>query len=280
MTRTVSINRVVAGHASFLMESIIDPWGEDDQVVDAIIANRFDETISLNIWSNLVLSSSPDSLFLDVGAYTGIYSLVAASLHSNIKCVAFEPSTITFGRLAKNILLNSFDTRIVPVNLAAASKSSDIRFPHKYGIYSLCSGESSTTTEFDHTQPALTVPLDELLQPTTAQPYLNSKSIAFRPFNRVVGIKIDVEGCELDVLAGARELIVQHQPAIIAEYLSDDALTHLKNFAASTNYQLCPISEERNALLMPINPSETVAKAVANPMTMHGSRAITFTLPF
>lgn len=280
LTRSVFINSISVAGVSFLMESMINPWGEDDQVVDAVIGNRFDEGVSLNIWAELIKNSEPGSLFLDVGAYTGIYSLAAASIRPDIKCVAFEPSTITFGRLAKNILLNGFDTRVIPANLAVASQSSHIRFPHRFGIYSLCSGESSESKEYDHTQPAVTMPLDDLLNDTIAQPYLDSMSTPVWPYKRIVAMKVDVEGVEIDVLMGARKLIAEHSPAIIAEYLSDQAFDQLKDFAVSQNYQIFKIPNERNALLAPGRQiAQTVDKAASKSGGTTGFRKWTFSVP-
>jgi FkbM family methyltransferase len=278
----VAINQIHFDKAAFLMESIIDSWGEDDQVVDAIVGNRFDEGISLTIWTHLVAQASPQSLFVDVGAYTGIYSLATASLRSDVKCVAFEPSTITFGRLAKNILLNGFDTRIIPVNLAAGAKTADMVFPHRYGIYSLCSGESSKSKEYDHTQRAFVVPLDDLLNADIRHPFLDSKSIPIRPFRRIAAMKIDVEGVEPQVLEGAQRLIIEHRPVIIAEYLSDQALRQLEDFSAACAYRLLRIPNERN-IVMVANENKAELKiieaALSRSSTISGRRFWTYSVP-
>jgi len=249
--RRFTTNAVQVGDVSFFMECIQDPWGADDQVVDAVHASAFDEPVSLDLWCDLAKTARPGEMFLDVGAYSGIYALAAAASSSQVRVIAFEPSTITFGRLAQNVLLNNFDTRVFPVNLAAGDSRTNTAFPHRFGIYSLCSGESSSTEDWDHTQPVLIVPLDALLEPTRELPYLNSRSISIWPFSRVAAMKIDVEGAEEMVLQGARRLIARDKPIIIAEVLGDEAAATIARVAQELDYTVQQVPGERNVILAP-----------------------------
>ena len=280
-SRIFSLNEVMIDSQYFYMESIIDPWGEDDQVVDSIISSRFDETISITIWKRLAEVSETGALFVDVGAYSGIFSLVAAATRGDIRTVAFEPSAITFGRLTRNILINGFDTRIVPTNLAAGSAAKQIVFPHRYGIFSLCSGESAGTEEFDHTQQATLVPLDALLAPSREHPYLNSKTMSVWPYARIVGVKIDVEGAEIDVLNGSAGLFRAYRPAIIAEYLSDEAYRQLNDFASNIDYEIHKIENERNVFMFhresPVE-RQVMESAFQSPGSVAGRRTSTMTV--
>jgi FkbM family methyltransferase len=233
------------------MESIKDSWGEDDQVVNEAINGHFDEHLSLSLWCHWVRRASRNEIFLDIGAYTGIFSLAAAAHSRECRVVAFEPSTITFGRLAKNVLLNLFDIRIVPVNLAAGEVIARTEFPHRFGVYSLCSGESSQTEDPDHTQPVMIVNVDELLAGRSGVPYLNSKSSSLFPFERVAAIKIDVEGAELNVLRGARGIIDRDKPMIIAEALSEQFADQLAALAKTFDYNCVHVPNERNVVLFP-----------------------------
>ena len=112
--RRLSIVSVdVFGH-QLLFESIIDPWGEDDPILGEIVdLNRY-EPRSLNFWAFVVQSADPGSTFLDVGAYTGFYAALTGRLCHAGKVVAIEPAAATFGRLLRNICLNSLDYCIVP----------------------------------------------------------------------------------------------------------------------------------------------------------------------
>jgi FkbM family methyltransferase len=52
----------------------------------------------------------------------------------------------------------------------------------------------------------------------------------------VAAIKIDVEGAELDVLAGAYELLRHEGPSLLIEALDDAALAQLTTFLATMDY--------------------------------------------
>ena len=54
-------------------------------------------------------NSEEDKIFIDVGAWIGPYTLIAASM--GMKVYAFEPDKVAFQELKKNIALNSFKHR-------------------------------------------------------------------------------------------------------------------------------------------------------------------------
>ena len=63
------------------------------------------EGLSLKIWNQLCLNAEK-SYVLDIGGYTGVYSLVAASASTHINIQTFEPHPGTFNLLTQNISLN------------------------------------------------------------------------------------------------------------------------------------------------------------------------------
>ena len=69
---------------------------------------------SLRLWKECILSLKP-KLILDIGAYSGIYSLIAALYSDKSIIHAFEPNKLTYKILEKNISLNAF-TNIIPCN--------------------------------------------------------------------------------------------------------------------------------------------------------------------
>lgn len=60
---------------------------------------------------------SKDSIFWDIGANIGLYSLYAASIQPNAKVLAFEPESQNFASLCRNIFINKFKN-IEPFNIA------------------------------------------------------------------------------------------------------------------------------------------------------------------
>jgi FkbM family methyltransferase len=273
------INEIHADDVTILIESMLNPWGDDDDVVEAILAGNYPDAASVRLWTLLAQKAGAGEIMVDVGAYTGIFSMVAARASWVGKIVAFEPSAVTYGRLVQNIKLNDASSRVVPCNLAVTSAGGMLSMPHRWGHYTLCSGDSIEEAEHDHTQPAFGIPLDSLMQPSPSLPYLNSKSNSVWPFNRVAAIKIDVEGAELDVLESARALVARDRPVIIAEALSGKAGADLAEFAQGVNYNIRRIGNEWNFALY--SPDDTVAQeltegAIARPTVLRGVRRLRY----
>jgi FkbM family methyltransferase len=129
-----------------------------------------------------------DTLF-DVGANVGAYSLIAGARGARV--VAVEPSPTTFAALCRNIALNAFEDRITPVQCALGPRTELVRF----GLASLDPGAADHDGLSGGAR-ALTVPcfrLDEL-QERFGLPEPNH-------------LKVDVDGAEAAVLAGATMLL-------------------------------------------------------------------------
>ena len=86
-------------------------FGELSEFRFRTLLTKEPETIT---WIN---SFMKDSVFWDIGANIGIYSLYA-SLIEGIKVVSFEPSSFNYFLLNKNIFLNNKDKNIQALNIA------------------------------------------------------------------------------------------------------------------------------------------------------------------
>jgi FkbM family methyltransferase len=120
-------------------------------------------------------------LFIDVGANVGTYSLWVASAGARVKAV--EPDTLALERLHENVRLNPrFDIEVIPA--ALAEHEGTVRFTE--GL--------DTVNRIGGTRTVNALTLDVLLGEGSAR-----------------GVKIDVEGFEQVVLAGARDAIASHR---------------------------------------------------------------------
>lgn len=238
---------------SFVMSAMTQGDKTDDPILDQLVSGTFDELNSLAYWIFSASVAQPQEIFLDVGAFSGIYALSAVTHNPSIKCVAFEPSAIAFGRLAQNVKLNGHDLAVIPANLALSASARSVTFPHRYGIYNLCPGESLGGVDVDHTQTATAVKGDVLLDAAEALPdYLNSKAIPVRPFRRISTIKVDVERHEPEVLRGLARVLTEHRPAVLCEVLDADAALAIDKVIKKSGYVRTDLlGEERNALLLP-----------------------------
>ncbi len=150
-----------------------------------------------------------DTHFLDVGANIGYFSLIAGKRCSQGKVFSFEPDPTNYDLLSSNIALNSL-SNIHSYNLALSDRDENLYFSTMGFTQNL--GARFTAKE--------TATLKQHSLPTAEAPR-QIKAISFDSFlpkERIDIIKIDVEGFELNVLQGMKELLRQQQPLIITEF--------------------------------------------------------------
>jgi FkbM family methyltransferase len=262
MTRYTCLSRLRFGDCNFLLESVLDPWGEDDPLVADCLAGKFDENTSLSYWLYLVSREESDALFVDVGAYAGIYSLLAAKKRPSCKVLALEAASVTYGRLVRNVVLNSVETTVCAAHFAAWEEATTLDFTHRYGIYSMCPGDSAIHgAEIDHTESVFSIALDQLLNSRREFPgAIGSRSLGIKTYDRLAAIKIDVEGAELNVLRGAVGILKHQKPTIICEVLSPEAQAAVTDFVAQFGYVVEPLGGERNVMLVPAEQVQSLIK--------------------
>jgi FkbM family methyltransferase len=247
------LSKIDFAGASFLMENFVNPWGRDDVNLDEIHNKSFTESESLRLWLFAVSKTGPNTIVLDVGAYSGLFSLLAVAAKGDIRSVAFEPSSVTYGRLVQDIIWNSMDLRVVPANLAVSNKLGTVILSHQYGPYTMSSGETvGAAADVDHTQCVPAIKLDVLLEARNRRPPgLNSAAVPIDPFDAIGPIKIDVEGHEVAVLQGATRIIRKYRPIFICESWNVKADRAIESVLKPEGYVLSRITEERNVLLIP-----------------------------
>jgi FkbM family methyltransferase len=147
------------------------------------------------------LSKNAD-LFIDIGAYAGICSLIAARSNPRLKAVAYEIVPENYLLLVRNIVQNDLVGRIDARLRGLGEAASAIKLPAGFGGASYMSS-ISLGSDFATGVSIPVVPLDEDLGLDAAR----------------LLIKIDVEGFEYQVLRGARGLVEKCRPDIICEVL-------------------------------------------------------------
>ena len=150
----------------------------------------------------------PEMTFFDVGAYHGIYALIAAKkLGEAGRVVAFEPSPVTVQRLKLNLRLNRVSSATVENCAVAANEGTASLFSVREGqpdMNTLCHAVT------DH---ALSKTKVETI---TLDGYLQRQLV-----DRVDLIKIDTEGAEMEVFRGASRLLKGLRPLVICEVLDE-----------------------------------------------------------
>ena len=137
---------------------------------------------------------------LDVGAHIGLVTLpVSRVLASGGRVYAFEPAEANHRHLCEHLIMNEIDNVEVVQALVGAEESAAVPFFEQ----SEASGMNSVVVVKDH---------DAYLENTRRQITLDG-FCAERDIAPEV-IKIDIEGAELDVLAGSRETLRRCRPVI------------------------------------------------------------------
>ena len=148
----------------------------------------------------------PGMTFIDIGANEGLFSLFAARRVGPAgRVVAVEPSSRERRRLERNVERNRLgNVTVVPHALGGEAGSARLRIAAKLH------GGHNTFGEFVH-EGASTVGSEEV--PVETLDALGQRLA----LGRVDAVKIDVEGAELKVLNGGRDLLRTARPVLLIE---------------------------------------------------------------
>jgi len=150
----------------------------------------------------------PGDIFVDIGAYDGLISLVAAQAVGPAgRVFSFEPNPVAFARL--QCITRAYGlTRVHTENCAVSAQE---------GTGVLYVPENATEATLSDKSP--------LIHEATARPCRVRTLDAFwrerLETSPPMLVKIDVEGAELDVLAGARALLASSAPPMVIFEASD-----------------------------------------------------------
>lgn len=154
--------------------------------------------------------------FLDIGANIGLWSLIL-STRCDARVAAFEPNPTTFARLDRNVrVLNGLTPhQVAVVQSAVGDRNGTIGFATagRHNVAHVV--ETATEGACSDLEKAIQVPLLRL------DSWWKS---ACQPGDYVAGMKIDVEGFEHEVLAGAEAILDQH-PWLVLEFNPECAST-------------------------------------------------------
>lgn len=152
---------------------------------------------------------------VDVGAHTGYYTVIASKLVGTTgKVFAFEPRPVNASLLRNHLKVNGIDN-VTVFEKAVSSSTGEALFDVSRGTGR---GRLSDTGEL----PVETRSLDELLD----QSHIDEPTF----------LKIDVEGGEVGVLAGAKRLIDEGRPRILVATHSDETHQSVTRFLDENRY--------------------------------------------
>lgn len=167
---------------------------------------------------------------VDVGAYLGVYTIMAATTNPDCQVIAFEPNPVTFAKLQKNVALNGMDN--VHIRNSANGNSSGslslqvpVGRPASSGATVGLGGSEFTAFE------VMQVKIDDEVSEADL-------------------MKIDAEGFELQVLEGSKNLLASCHPVLILEILSLPKFADLRKFLDEFGYEdVAFLGQEDNQIL-------------------------------
>jgi FkbM family methyltransferase len=146
---------------------------------------------------------------MDVGAYVGFFSLLAAHANPNGKVYAFEPLPKIHERLQKNVALNRL-SNVECLRAAVGRAEGEAEFFH---VDEGLPTSSSLSFEFMRTT--------RELRSTRVPVIMLDRFIKDKGLGRVDLVKIDTESTEPEVLSGMIEAIRRDRPLIVCEVLKE-----------------------------------------------------------
>jgi FkbM family methyltransferase len=167
----------------------------------------------------------PGMTAVDVGAYMGVYSCLMGKLVGPEGRVhAFEPSPTSFQRLLGNLELNGL-TNVVANRQAVSDRSGTLAL-HCYPppFESL---NSVVHRELARGGTALGRVADEPVQAVSLDEYADRSALA-----RIDFLRLDAEGAEVEILHGARRLIMREAVRCLLVNVSDDRQRVMELLAA------------------------------------------------
>ncbi|HXX01472.1 MAG TPA: FkbM family methyltransferase, partial [Candidatus Acidoferrales bacterium] len=197
---------------------LVLPW-YDGMIVDLTLGN--DNSLCLyvcgsfepNEFAFLHTFLKPGMVFIDVGANDGYYTLFAARrIGPSGLVIAFEPSTRERINLRRNLKRNRLENvRVAACALGAATGDAELHLAH--GVHA----GHNTLGKFAHDD-VVGASLERVDVVT-----LDQISVDFG-LQKIDFVKIDVEGAEASVVAGARKVLSKMRPLMLLE-INDGALS-------------------------------------------------------
>ncbi|MDY7012621.1 MAG: FkbM family methyltransferase [Cyanobacteriota bacterium] len=221
-----SVNRLYFTIAKYAQQKglIGVPWGKyklflpsrwlDRFSLSDIIFKEKDATPELAVIQDLIRNLDRGTI-VDVGAAIGLYTLHLRQ-HSKLPIIAYEPSPLAFAVCKKNVEINQLKDVEVR-NKACGDENGSIVLD--VGINSQISSEpsvpdSSNGGEIENLDDLATLTKESWTKQKVELVKLDED---LRAIARISSIKIDCEGFEYNILAGAKRIIEEQTPILFIE---------------------------------------------------------------
>ena len=187
------------------------------------------------IW--IELCQRADSI-LDIGANSGIFSVLAKVYNPESTVYAFEPQPNIYEVLEKNNRINNFD--ILCQRIAISDVNSTMPF-YNYGNDPFGKGNTTAGSLNKEWRPNKQKFIE--VDVVTLDSFIARKNI-----KKIDLLKIDVETLEAEVLNGYREHFFIHNPTVVMEIQNTKIGKKINSFFKDNNYHYFNIDESKGLL--------------------------------
>jgi FkbM family methyltransferase len=197
----------------------VDAANGMDQVARQMQAGSYEPPLPFLMMATLLRT---EGAFVDVGANTGLYSVLAGTVAPSRDITAFEPHPEIAVSLMNNLRVNDMQGRVTVHQVALSDSSGvlDLYMPDQG--HGLIETSASLEKNFQQAASSIQVPVKRL------------DDIGLDAL--VAVIKVDIEGHEHAFLRGALELIRRDRPFIFIEVLGGAKRNLLGQFLRETSY--------------------------------------------
>ncbi len=169
------------------------------------------------------------TVFFDVGASLGYYTILATKANPEVRVFSFEPSVGAMNYLSENVSINDVADRVMLESIALSDTNGQVQFNEvknpKFPNIDNLSGEHNLKTKKGLDTNAVTV------EARTLNDYVADSKIV-----NIDLIKLDTEGAEHLILKGGSKVIDRFRPIIICEVLFNSIEKQLEQIMLSHNY--------------------------------------------
>lgn len=191
------------------------------------------EKESLKLWAHL---SEMSQVIIDIGANTGVYSILARNCNSNAQIIAVEPISVNYKVLNQNIKKNKyyiFSEEVALSNKEGVAKMFMFKDKLNY-MTSVNKNRYENNPEITQGKEVVEVEVPLMMFSSLYNKY---------KLDKIDLIKIDVEGHEIEVLESMFELIEKYTPNILIEVLTDEIANSISKMVQSLKYHFIFIDE-------------------------------------
>ncbi len=184
------------------------------------------EKISMQVWIELCKEATT---IIDIGANTGIYSLVAKTLNPEANVFGFEPVKRVYKKFQNNCTLNNYDIKCLEYAASNFDGEALIYDTPAEHIYSVAVNKNLTPDS---------ITIETKIKTKKLATFIKENNIS-----SIELIKIDVETHEPEVLEGMEGYLMKFQPTLLIEILNDDVGQKVQMLIKDIDYLYFNIDE-------------------------------------